>query len=275
MTLAELIDEKEEVSLPIYTTGINFLDTPLGGGLQQGQIVTITGDTESGKTQLLNQMIAHLAKNTKCLYISLEFNKSQLKKHFRQKLQHKTVSQIALRNTIVITNEMIEGEISILSETIIRHIYEDGVTHIGIDSALMLYHNCYTGEQEVTEIFRQLHQLALAYNVTIFIIAQGTKQDNKDNRVSIFGSQKASHFPLVMLHLIYDRIQNQRKLIIAKNKQTGTYAEVNITLDKRQLLFKETQHQFQDTPISTEDESANNTLDVQGVEKKQSLWEIL
>jgi predicted ATP-dependent serine protease len=240
ITLENLIaSEEDNNQLLLFPTGMTFLDDVLGGGFQEGQIVTITGDTEAGKTQMLNQILAKIGNTNKCLYFSLEFSKSQLKKLIQKKTENGTISKKALKNIKVFTNEMVDGEIAEIEQIMISQIKSHDITHIGIDSTLMLYHQNYTGEQEITEIFRILHSVAIKFNVTIFVITQGTKQDNRDNRVSIFGSQKANHFPLVMLHLFYNKKKNYRQLIVAKNKQTGIYAEIDIYLDKYLLSFEE------------------------------------
>ena len=237
MTLLELLKEEDTSSI-VYSTGIDFIDEPLEGGFELGQFVTITGEQEAGKTQIVNQILCNVANGFKSLYFSLEFNKKQIKRYFKNKLKNKTVSERALNNIIIITNDMIDSEIANIVQAINYHILTDKVSFIALDSTLMLYHQSLTGEAETTDIFRQLHNITLKNNVLMFVITQGSKQDNKDNRVSIFGSQKANHFANIMLHITFDRDKDKRQLIFAKNKQTGTYKKIDIKFDKELLLFK-------------------------------------
>lgn len=237
MTLLELLQEEDTPSI-VYSTGIDFIDDTLEGGFELGQFVTITGEQEAGKTQIVNQILCNVANGFKSLYFSLEFNKKQIKRYFKNKLENKTVSERALSNIIIITNDMIDSEITNIVQAINHHIVNDKVSFIALDSTLMLYHQSLTGEQETTDIFRQLHNVTLKNDVLMFVITQGSKQDNKDNRVSIFGSQKANHFANIMLHLTFDREKDERALIFAKNKQTGTYKKIDIKFDKELLLFK-------------------------------------
>jgi len=262
MTLLELLNE-EDIPTVVYSTGIDFIDDTLEGGFELGQFVTFTGEQEAGKTQIVNQILCNVANGFKCLYFSLEFNKKQVKRYFKKKLENKTVTEKALKNIFIVTNDMIDSEISNIIQTINYHITNNKITFIALDSTLMLYHKSLTGEQETTDIFRQLHSVTLKNDVLMFVITQGSKQDNKDNRVSIFGSQKANHFANIMLHLTFDRDKDERQLIFAKNKQTGTYKKIDITFDKNTLMFEE------DSIIEYKKQKIiNNALDI-SVEKKE------
>ena len=60
-------------------SGIAELDTVLGGGVVPGSLVLIGGDPGIGKSTLLTQVSAHLAKDKKVLYVSAEESCSQVK----------------------------------------------------------------------------------------------------------------------------------------------------------------------------------------------------
>lgn len=255
MTLLELLKE-EDIPSVVYSTGIDFIDDTLEGGFELGQFVTITGEQEAGKTQIVNQILCNVANGFKCLYFSLEFNKKQIKKYFKNKLKNKTVTEQALSNIIIITNDMIDSEVSNIVQVVNHHITTDRVSFVALDSTLMLYSEKLQGEQETTDIFRQLHNVTLKNDVLMFVITQGSKQDNKDNRVSIFGSQKANHFANIMLHLTFDRDKDERALIFAKNKQTGKYKKIDIKFDKELLIFE------QDSIIEYKKIPKNNALNI-------------
>ena len=221
MTVYELIN----LDLPQqtkYETGIDFLDNTFMGGFELGQLVTITGEQEAGKTMLLEQILGNITKQHKALYFSLEFNKRQAKKVFFNRLKRKSVEENALKNIEIVTTDMIDGNLfDIIKHT--KDAIKRGVKFIGLDSTLMLFVEGMSGEQEVTEIFRQLQKVTVQNDVLFFIITQGSKEDNRDGKVSIFGSQKANHFANIMLHLTFDRERNKRGIIVAKNKQEGKY----------------------------------------------------
>jgi predicted ATP-dependent serine protease len=229
----------EEVKIvKSYKTNISFIDKPLDEGIELGQLITITGEQEAGKTSLVNQILSGIAKKDKCLYFSLEFNKRQLKKHFKKMLKDKIITPKALENITVITNDMCSGDLfEILN--IINNDTNKNIPFIGIDSTLMLYIENLKGEEETTQIFRLLHSLCIKKDKTIFLISQGSKQDNSNAKVSIFGSQKANHLAHIMLHLTFDRRKNKRTLEFAKNKQNGYSGIIELLFDKNKLIFQE------------------------------------
>ncbi|MBQ4268535.1 MAG: AAA family ATPase, partial [Clostridia bacterium] len=60
-------------------SGIAEFDTVLGGGIVRGSLVLLGGDPGIGKSTLLTQVSAHLAKEHKVLYVSAEESCSQVK----------------------------------------------------------------------------------------------------------------------------------------------------------------------------------------------------
>ena len=71
-----------ELKLPSYLrtkTGMNELDRVLGGGLVDSTVVLLSGEPGIGKSTLLLQISAVLAKERRVLYVSGEESKGQLK----------------------------------------------------------------------------------------------------------------------------------------------------------------------------------------------------
>ena len=71
-----------ELKLPTYLrskTGMQELDRVLGGGLVDSSVVLLSGEPGIGKSTLLLQISAELAKNRKVLYVSGEESKGQIK----------------------------------------------------------------------------------------------------------------------------------------------------------------------------------------------------
>ena len=61
------------------SSGIAELDNVLGGGIVRGSLVLVGGDPGIGKSTLLTEISAHLAKEHKVLYLSAEESCSQVK----------------------------------------------------------------------------------------------------------------------------------------------------------------------------------------------------
>jgi len=244
MTLYDLV-KMDLPPVPKYETGISFIDKPFKGGLELGQLITLTGDAEAGKTMLLNHLIGNVSKGHKCLYFSLEFNKRQFRDNFIQRLKSGVVSEESIKNIEVIVSDTLEhenikniaiGELYTMLE-IMKYEIQKGVKFIAIDSTLEFYVNELRGEEEVTTIFRELALIAKKHDVLVITISQGSKEDNKENIISIFGSQKAKHFATSMFHIFYDVETEKRTFVVAKNKQEGGRFTQEVYLDTNTFTF--------------------------------------
>lgn len=74
MKLADI----EAADVPRFGTGIDEFDRVLGGGLVAGGVVLIGGDPGIGKSTLLLQALANLARIKKVLYVSGEESGAQV-----------------------------------------------------------------------------------------------------------------------------------------------------------------------------------------------------
>lgn len=65
----------------VESTGVNFLDRILGGGLPRGSVVLVAGEPGIGKSTLLFQMLSQ--RKQKALYISAEESLSQIGRRYK------------------------------------------------------------------------------------------------------------------------------------------------------------------------------------------------
>ena len=72
-------DVMSEESIARMSTGVSDLDEVLGGGVLPGAVVLLAGQPGIGKSTLLLQVTAHIAKHTAVLYVSGEESASQVK----------------------------------------------------------------------------------------------------------------------------------------------------------------------------------------------------
>jgi len=77
-TLLEGLDKAGDQATPRFPTGLDELDRVLGGGLVPGSVTLIGGDPGIGKSTLLLQATASLARNRPVLYVSGEESPSQV-----------------------------------------------------------------------------------------------------------------------------------------------------------------------------------------------------
>ncbi len=75
-SIKDVMNEATESRMP---TGVRDLDDVLGGGVLPGAVVLLAGQPGIGKSTLLLQVTAHIAKSTAVLYVSGEESASQVK----------------------------------------------------------------------------------------------------------------------------------------------------------------------------------------------------
>jgi len=247
---------------PMYSTGIKPIDSLLEGGFELGQLIAITGDSEAGKTKLVEQILTYVALKHKCLYFALEFNIYQVFKYFIRKLDNKDITKTQTENIEIITSDEIDGEINTLISIINNYIVKENITFVVIDSAINLYHNDLNGEQETTEIFRLLQKTAIEKNIILLVIAQSSKEENKESKIGIFGSQKAKHFVNMLLHIHFDEKSGERKIKFAKNKQNGAREIIDLYFDQTTLTFVPQTKKNKKTLPKTQ-------------KQKKSLWDVM
>lgn len=253
MKLSELL-KQDFKKPPLYATDIKFIDETLNGGFELGQIITISGDSEAGKTKLLEQILTQVSLGYKCLYFAFEFNTYQVWKYFKYKLEKGYITQQQAENIEIISTDEIDTETNTVIAKINEHIIKDNVTFVGIDSTLNLYLNGnIKGQEEVTEIFRLLQKLAISKNILLFLITQSTKEENKEGRIGIFGSQKAKHFVNMMIHIFYDKEKKERQLVFDKNKQNGKWKKWDIYFDEKTLTFDTWLGEYKVTQTNTKE----------------------
>lgn len=256
-TIGELL-EQEFPETEKFFTNIGFLDD-IFKGFELGHLISITGEQESGKTQLTNQILLQISKQHKSLYFSLEFNKRKLRKYMQKKTDYN------LYNIYAVTQDMINGDIDEICRLIKYHYKNNHTKIIAIDSQMMLFDESKkfnTTEEAITSIFRKLHKLCNTLDIIIFVIAQSSKIDNKSsNSIEIFGSKKASHLADIQLHIFNDRDNsNDRNLWIGKNKQNGIRKNIKLVFDRENLEFREvtSKRRSIDNIIVIEDNHTNN-----------------
>jgi len=248
-TVFDVLQEKDFPAV-IYSTGIDFLDDVFDGGFETGQLITVTGEQESGKTQLVNQILFNVAKGFRCLYFSLEFNKRQLKAYTKKKIKTCNLDIDRFKNITLITDEMHTGEINNIILDILQEYRKNSTRFVVIDSMMMIFDNdeslkYATGEERVTSVFRKLHALSKKLDIVVLLIAQASKEDAKAKKIEIFGSKKAAHLARIMIHINYNReadaegkeTGSHREIFVAKNKQNGKLAKIKVNFDRKKLEF--------------------------------------
>ena len=189
-------------------SGIAEFDTVLGGGIVRGSLVLLGGDPGIGKSTLLTQVSAHLAKEHKVLYVSAEESCSQVKMRC-DRLGLNSDNLFLLNETCL---EDIEGNLG-------------DAQFVVIDSVQAIY----TAEMssaagsvgQVRECAAKLMRIAKSQNITFFIIGHVTKEG------SLAGPKVLEHIMDTVLYFEGQQEDNFKLLRAVKNR-FGSVQEVGV-----------------------------------------------
>ena len=189
-------------------SGIAEFDTVLGGGIVRGSLVLLGGDPGIGKSTLLTQVSAHLAKTQKVLYVSAEESCSQMKMRCER---------------LGLTSD----NLYLLNETCLEDVesaLEESQTVI-IDSIQAVYTETLSSAAgsvgQVRECAAKLMRIAKSRNITFFIIGHVTKEG------SLAGPKVLEHIMDTVLYFEGQQEDNYRLLRAVKNR-FGSAQEVGV-----------------------------------------------
>lgn len=190
------------------SSGISELDAVLGGGIVRGSLVLLGGDPGIGKSTLLTQAAAFLAKDHRVLYVSAEESCSQVKMR---------CERLGLSS----------GSLLLLNETNLEAIEEnlDGVEYAVIDSVQAIYTDALSSAAgsvgQVRECAASLMRIAKNRGITFFIIGHVTKEG------SLAGPKVLEHIMDTVLYFEGEQEENYKLLRAVKNR-FGSAQEVGV-----------------------------------------------
>lgn len=191
-------------------TGVNDVDSVLGGGFVSGSVNLFAGQPGIGKSTLLMQLSAQLSKKHRVLYVSGE----------------ESLEQISLRASRITPKEqsvMLASSTSSddIAETILSSDYQvvivDSVQTISCASVSSAPGSI----SQITNSTYLLTQAAKQANVTLILVGHVTKEG------SIAGPKLMEHLVDVVLNLEGDRYGGFKVLRAVKNRY-GSTSEVGI-----------------------------------------------
>lgn len=235
----ELAEEDERMEpLAKYASGVSFLDDPLRGGFEEGQLILVGGDPEAGKTMLTTQILKHITKASNAIFFCFEFT-------VRKFVQLQKEITPGYKNPNL---QIIDDGYDILHiEREIRGWAKKGAKVFVIDSQMRIENasNKGTVEERESEKFSRLGKLAHRLGLVIFVIIQTSKTDTASGVIAPSKSKNAAHEASIILYLkrVKDKGNNGdghkelRKLIMSKNKQTGVHFEGDINFNPVNKTF--------------------------------------
>jgi len=186
---------------PRLSSGFGEFDRVLGGGIVPGSLVLIGGDPGIGKSTLLLQSAAHLAKSGPILYVSGEESAQQIKLR-AERLGVESEQLYLLAETDL---EAIVAEIQALQPQVAV-----------IDSIQAIFWGQLTSApgsvSQVRECTGLLMRLAKKLGVALLIVGHVTKDG------SLAGPKVLEHLVDTVLYFEGDRFQSHRLLRAVKNR---------------------------------------------------------
>lgn len=204
------LSEVKTGSFDRIDTGIRELNRVLGGGIVQGSLVLISGEPGIGKSTIIIQAAANIAKGTgRVLYVSGEESEEQIK----------------LRADRVCGS--LSDDLMILSETnmgcITSAIEETGAKFVIVDSIQTMYSDELDSApgsvSQVRACGSELMRIGKGKNIPIFIVAHVTKSGE------LAGPKIVEHLVDCVLHFSGERNHELRILRAVKNR-FGTTSEI-------------------------------------------------
>jgi len=209
------LHEIESADVPRFSTGIGEFDRVLGGGLVSGGVVLIGGDPGIGKSTLLLQALASLAKSRKVLYVSGEESDAQIAlRAERLGLMEPPASLADLRLFAEIQLEKIQTAIQTEKPSVavidsIQTVYSEALTSAPGSVA------------QVRECAAQLTRLAKQTGVTIILVGHVTKEG------ALAGPRVLEHIVDTVLYFEGDT-QSSFRLIRAIKNRFGAVNELGV-----------------------------------------------
>ena len=202
------LDEIEDSDYTRISSGIDELDTVLGGGIVPYSVVLVGGDPGVGKSTILTEVCGAISKNYKVLYVSAEESLSQVKMR---------CNRLGIKSdNLKILNENCLENIEILAKDF---------DFIVIDSIQTVYLKELSGAQgsvgQVRECASRLMRLAKNSKKTVFLIGHVTKDGN------LAGPKVLEHIMDTVLYFEGEPTDNLKLLRAVKNR-FGSAQEVGV-----------------------------------------------
>lgn len=191
-------------------SGLSEVDEVLGGGIVPGGVMLLSGDPGVGKSTLVLQIAASVAKDHSVLYVSGEESDRQLKMRAeRLGVGSANLSILAETNADVISSTIAAGDYDLVIVDSIQTLYTDALT--GAAGSV----------GQVTACSQMLEGVAKRNSVAMLIIGHVTKEG------SIAGPKILEHLVDVVLYLEGDKYGSFKALRGVKNRY-GSTNEVGI-----------------------------------------------
>ncbi len=208
ITKALPIDKIHEKQIQRTSTGLEELDTVLGGGIVQGSLILLGGDPGIGKSTILTQVMANLSQQQKVLYVCAE----------------ESTAQVKMRCTRLNLNA---PNLYLLNETCIEDILESITDEkfVVIDSIQTVYTSELSSVAgsvgQIRECASKIQKIAKSREITFFLVGHVTKEG------SLAGPKVLEHIMDTVLYF-EGELEEQYKVLRAVKNRFGSIMEVGV-----------------------------------------------
>ena len=208
---ATRVSEIPDETMERRGTGIGELDRVLGGGVVDGSLVLVGGDPGIGKSTLLTQLCANMARDGACvLYVSGEESARQVK------LRARRLGCADSGFYVLSENDM---------NTVEKRMQQLSPAVMVVDSIQTMYRpdmaSAPGSVSQVRECAAQLMRLAKVSGCSVFLVGHVTKEG------SIAGPRILEHMVDAVLYFEGDR-QHQYRLLRAVKNRFGSVNELGM-----------------------------------------------
>lgn len=262
-------------NLPAISTGFDYLDSICSGGLTYGSLSILTGEPSSGKSTLLNQIIANaISLGFKCFLYSGELTYQLLMNWFSKTVANRDdlVSCISsLGKYTQVTDEALSyisnwtkdkffiyskdarADESNLSSVIEYLAIKKNVRLFILDNLMTLEFSGSDKYEKQINTAKTLKNLAQKYNLAIILVAHPNKSSTMNKEPHVFEISGASEIPNLADYIfkIYKANEEYKTVItVMKNRITGIQKkklELNFDADRKRFYtesFKELAKDF-------------------------------
>ena len=238
----------------VYSTGWQVFDKALDGGLRDGELITISGQTGQGKTLTAQNLAYNFSKNNiPSLFFSYEMNPYYLMENFKKIIRDVSPYDLLVYSSI----ELYERDLKFIEQEIKEGVEDKAIKVVFIDHLhyLIDLKSSLNSSLLIGGIVRELKQMAIRNNVIIFLIAH-TKKIYQDEQLSLsslrdssFISQESDYVFLVerKKKSLKERLENegqaegtewtnQTRITLAKNRRTGKMFFVDFNFQDNKLI---------------------------------------
>lgn len=227
--------------LPLFETGVSFIDDYLKGGVTAGQLILVMGDPEAGKTLLVTQILHNISQGFPTLFFPFEFTVRDYISN--NKKREKNINE---KNLYIVNDGFDLSDVA----REIKIFAKKGGRFVAIDSQMRIENseNNGTAEQSESEKFSTLAKLAHSLELVILFITQQGKADTAGGVHTPMGTKKGGHEAnqIWYIHKLKPKYEDgndidinahKRLLEVSKNKQNGRHFKTEITLNPVNLEF--------------------------------------